>query len=261
MLSPDLNANAPPTSPDFNREIHQRRVAQNTPSSATNNTTAYPDYGPPVDSTLLPAGSRSFSFIGVQAWWLGNTFSGGLLFTIYLLSTSSTWWRLPAFFACLSLFHFLEYYTTARYNIPATRASSFLLFNNGSAYTTAHGLATLEIVLSNFSSKYQLLIANPLIIAVGLILIVIGQTTRSIAMAHAGTNFNHTIARERKVNHILVKDGIYAHLRHPSYFGFFWWALGTQLLVGNKVCLVGYTVVLWRFFARRIYGESGCWVQ
>jgi protein-S-isoprenylcysteine O-methyltransferase len=242
-------------SPDSNRDIHHRRVAQNTNDNASNYN-AYSSSGPPVDSTLLPTGSRSLSFIGLQAWCLGNTFAGGLLLTIYLISNNSPWWRLPAFFTCLALFHFLEYYTTAHYNVPATRASSFLLFSNGSAYTTAHALATLEIVLSNFSSRYQLLIANPLVIAVGLILIIVGQIARSVAMAHAGTNFNHTIARERKESHVLVQDGIYAWLRHPSYFGFFWWALGTQLLVGNKICLLGYTVVLWRFFARRISGES-----
>ncbi|RYF84537.1 MAG: hypothetical protein EOO03_14665, partial [Chitinophagaceae bacterium] len=36
------------------------------------------------------------------------------------------------------------------------------------------------------------------------------------------------------------------------YFGFFWWGVGTQLLLGNTVCFVGYTGVLWYFFSRRI---------
>ena len=50
-------------------------------------------------------------------------------------------------------------------------------------------------------------------------------------------------------------------LRHPSYFGFFWWGIGTQLVCGNTLCLAGYAVVLWRFFSRRIEGEEGLLVR
>lgn len=206
------------------------------------------------ETTLLPKGNRDLSFIGVQAFALGNVFTGGILLAGWLISIGSSWWRLPAFFVCLSLFHFLEFYTTARFNTPAARASSFLLFSNGSAYSTAHALATTEIIISNLLPAYQRLFVHSVVIGFGLVLIVLGQTVRSVAMAHACTNFNHTIAQQRKENHVLVSDGIYAYFRHPSYFGFFWWALGTQLLVGNKICLLGYSVVLWRFFARRIQG-------
>lgn len=90
----------------------------------------------------------------------------------------------------------------------------------------------------------------------GFALIIIGQIFRSLAMATAGTNFNHKVQRKRAIGHQLVTTGIYGVLRHPSYFGFFWWAIGTQLLVGNAVCLAGYAFVLWRFFSRRIQGEE-----
>lgn len=86
----------------------------------------------------------------------------------------------------------------------------------------------------------------------GLVLIVIGQMTRTMAMAQAGTNFSHLVQSKRKEGHVLVTDGVYAWIRHPSYFGFWWWGLGTQLVLGNMMCLVGYTVVLWRFFKHRI---------
>lgn len=83
----------------------------------------------------------------------------------------------------------------------------------------------------------------------------LGQMTRSLAMSQAGSNFNHNVQVERKEGHVLVQHGVYAVLRHPSYFGFFWWGLGTQLVLQNVVCLVGYAVVLWRFFANRIRRE------
>jgi protein-S-isoprenylcysteine O-methyltransferase len=74
-------------------------------------------------------------------------------------------------------------------------------------------------------------------------------------MAEAGTNFNHTPAKIKKEGHVLVTTGVYAWLRHPSYCAFFWWALGTQVLVGNKISFLGYLFVLWNFFKRRIRGE------
>jgi hypothetical protein len=40
--------------------------------------------------------------------------------------------------------------------------------------------------------------------------------------------------------------------RHPSYFGWFWWAVGTQVILANPICLVAYTYVSWRFFDDRI---------
>lgn len=60
----------------------------------------------------------------------------------------------------------------------------------------------------------------------------------------------------KAASHELVTGGVYAYLRHPSYFGFFWWGLGTQLLLGNGICFVGYAVVLWRFFSERIAKEE-----
>ena len=89
----------------------------------------------------------------------------------------------------------------------------------------------------------------------GFLLLVLGQTVRTTAMAHAGQNFNHIVQSRRKEGHVLVTEGVYAYLRHPSYFGFFWWGIGTQMVLGNAACLVGYAVVLWRFFRRRIERE------
>jgi len=42
------------------------------------------------------------------------------------------------------------------------------------------------------------------------------------------------------------------YLRHPSYTGFFYWGIGTQLLLMNPISLIGYAVVLFRFFKERI---------
>ncbi|KAK5174625.1 farnesyl cysteine-carboxyl methyltransferase [Saxophila tyrrhenica] len=210
----------------------------------------------PFDPSLLPHGRRSLSSIALQSFTLGLTLAACTLNTAYLLFARSTLWRLPAFFACLSLFHFLEFWTTARFNAPQARASSFLLWSNGVAYNVAHTLATVEIIASAFIPWYQQSFVNAYTIALGVGLVALGQSVRTLAMAQAGTNFNHTPAKTKEEGHVLVTEGVYRWLRHPSYFGFFWWAFGTQVLVGNKVCVVGYLMTLWMFFWKRIRAEE-----
>ena len=87
---------------------------------------------------------------------------------------------------------------------------------------------------------------------VGVALILAGQLLRSFAMIHASTNFSHALAHTKREDHTLVTTGVYALARHPSYAGFFWWALGTQIFLGNPVATVGFAVLLTRFFAHRI---------
>lgn len=44
---------------------------------------------------------------------------------------------------------------------------------------------------------------------VGVVLMLVGQVARSLAMIHAGTNFSHLVAYRREEGHVLVKSGIY----------------------------------------------------
>ncbi len=80
-------------------------------------------------------------------------------------------------------------------------------------------------------------------------------------MIQAGESFNHIVQHRHNEEHVLVKTGMYSVLRHPSYFGFFWWALGTQLVLGNVLCFFAYFVVLWRFFSVRIRHEEASLVK
>jgi protein-S-isoprenylcysteine O-methyltransferase len=157
---------------------------------------------------------------------------------------------------CLSLFHFLEFWTHAKFNLPNATISAFLLFDNGWPYMLAHTSAMIETtVTSIYFPKWQEKFSHPFVLWPGLVLIVVGQLVRSMAIAKAGTNFNHQIQHKKKDTHELVTDGIYGVLRHPSYFGFFWWAVGTQVALGNPICFCIYVLVLWRFFNRRIHSK------
>jgi protein-S-isoprenylcysteine O-methyltransferase len=72
----------------------------------------------------------------------------------------------------------------------------------------------------------------------------------------AGSNFHHLIRTERDEKHKLVTHGIYAYLRHPGYFGWFWWCIGTQILLSNPICIAAYAFASWRFFSERIPEEE-----
>ena len=54
----------------------------------------------------------------------------------------------------------------------------------------------------------------------------------------------------------MVTTGIYAWSRHPSYFGFFLFSIGGQVILGNIICMFVYIYTLWKFFFDRIEYEE-----
>lgn len=224
-----------------------------------------------VPPDYLPKGRKSLSAIAEHAFAIGIAFGFTLLIAGQLAYNGHYLWRLPFFITVLTTFHFLEFDMTARYNPPDAKVSSFLLFNNGMAYNVAHTTAMVEILVRYWlqSNGYLKFAFAPQILSeimaslpgswaavAGISLVILGQTFRSLAMKQAGTSFNHIVQSNKKEDHILVTTGVYAISRHPAYFGFFWWGLGTQLVLGNSICFLAYSAVLWKFFAHRIMHEE-----
>jgi protein-S-isoprenylcysteine O-methyltransferase len=226
----------------------RRRASSETP----NPTVPHIPYG-----DLLPGRKRSQSGIATRSFLLGISLGVFSLLAVYCIFVRPTrLWRPCFFMAALSLFHFLEFWTHARYNVPNATISTFLLFTNGIAYTAAHTIAMTEtIITSIFFLDWQARFSYPWLQAIGLVLVVVGQVARTQAMITAGTNFHHNVQSKHNEGHVLVTKGIYGILRHPSYFGFFWWAVGTQVVLGNLGSFFFYVLVLWKFFSRRIKGE------
>jgi protein-S-isoprenylcysteine O-methyltransferase len=205
-----------------------------------------------IPRAYWPGGDRSLSDIAIRAFLLGVAGASGFLISALLVYFQSRLWRPCFFVGTLSVFHFLEFWITAEYNTPSAYVSSFLL-TNGSRYRQAHTFAFFETLLTSYLLPgWQARVNPPSIIALGVTMIVVGQTVRSYAMKQAGTNFNHQVQSRKNEGHELVTTGLYAYFRHPSYFGFFWWGLGTQVALGNSISLVGYAGVLWYFFKTRI---------
>lgn len=68
-----------------------------------------------------------------------------------------------------------------------------------------------------------------LVSSLGFLLCVIGEIFRKTAMITGSTNFDHIVQTEKNTKHELVTHGIYSLCRHPSYVGWFYWAIGTQV--------------------------------
>ena len=270
---------------------HSRSNSTALTTSHTAQSTPTFTISPPPDPQRAPFA------LALRASLLSLCLGISLSLLIYLtLIHPSPLWRLPFFSYLLSQFHLLEYHITVLYNPDAATTSAFLL-DNGRAYTIAHLCAFAECFLhwafyppstltpppspnpthpvptplpipsETPQQTYYFLstilhsltqpLSSPLYITLGLALLILGQILRSLAMARAGTNFTHLVASHKRAGHVLVTDGVYKYLRHPSYCGFFWWGVGGQMVLGNTWCLLGYAVVLWRFFRARIEKEEG----
>ncbi|EPS29223.1 hypothetical protein PDE_04172 [Penicillium oxalicum 114-2] len=270
-ISWPLERNAHSTSSEWHPSFPNQRRTSNASDSDTSSASA----APALDRSNLPDGDKSLSGISLRAFVLGITLGGTAVVTILLSTLYPTpFWRVPFFLAALSLFHFLEYYVTARYNTRYASVSAFLLTSNGWAYNVAHGSAVVECIIAHYFWPQPSRVARALtftepmagisvslLLVAGLALVAGGQVVRTMAMAQAASNFNHHVQSQHQEGHVLVKSGLYGYLRHPSYFGFFWWGLGTQLVLGNVVCFVGYTLVLWKFFSSRIKREESFLIQ
>ncbi|XP_014908690.1 protein-S-isoprenylcysteine O-methyltransferase [Poecilia latipinna] len=187
--------------------------------------------------------------VAVRACFLGVTFGCGLI-----ISFSDTTWTHFGWYMCsLSFFHYSEYLVTAVINPRSLSLDSFLL-NHSLEYTLAAVSSWLEFTVEKLTVpelKHLTWVS-----LVGLVMVLCGEGLRKAAMLTAGSNFNHIVQNEKAQSHVLVTSGVYAYFRHPSYVGWFYWSIGTQVMLCNPVCILGYTIASWRFFRERIEEEE-----
>lgn len=156
------------------------------------------------------------------------------------------------FVVLMCIFHLSEFFVTAIFNPSVVDASSFVV-NHSKPYTVAMLVAVAEFwmkfgLFPSVNSSYGLFI--------GIMWVFGGQFIRSTAMITCGESFNHIIQHSKKDTHKLVTSGIYSYLRHPSYTGFFYWSVGTQLILGNCISTILFAGASWYFFHRRIPFEE-----
>ncbi len=194
------------------------------------------------------------SLINLSVYWrsslLTNVFLIGFMLTNQ--QTYATLISLGYYVMCLSFFHLSEFVFTAMYH-EEVNTDSFLL-NHSIEYALAALASWTEFAIECLF--FPSLKLNLYTRFLGLFLVMFGELFRKLAMYTAGKNFNHYIQEKKKTDHILVQTGVYALVRHPSYFGWFFWSIGTQILLANPICTVLYTIATWKFFKSRILYEE-----
>jgi protein-S-isoprenylcysteine O-methyltransferase len=187
--------------------------------------------------------------IAIISHLLGIVFGTGAL--ISLMDSSICY--MGIYMMVLSFFHWSEYVATSIYNPTSLSLSSFLL-DHSREYGIAAVASWIEYGLEYYFCPW--IKSYWVICWLGIILTVCGEGLRKVAMLTASTNFNHHVQIYKHYDHELVTSGVYGFVRHPSYVGWFYWSIGTQLLLCNPFCTVAYALASWSFFNDRIQHEE-----
>ncbi|KAI8839108.1 hypothetical protein BJ741DRAFT_599979 [Chytriomyces cf. hyalinus JEL632] len=208
-----------------------------------------------------------------------------ILTTNNSIVSSQHWRHAGLYLGLLSIFHLLEYLTTAMHR-PDVGMNAFML-NHSREYHIALSFGLIEyfVEAALFPTWKQFGYWN----IVGAVLVLFFQFLRSLAMLTAGANFTHLISFRKERSHVLVTDGIYRYLvlncncnpwlhwasiystcssihprylRHPAYTSFFYYGPCLQLgVLMNPVAFVANVIVLHRFFKNRIEVEESVLVD
>lgn len=187
--------------------------------------------------------------VALKAFGLGAALVASLLVLLWKLDANSAVPRICLYVTMTSIFHMMEFLSTAMFNAEQADDDSFIL--GDSDLHLVYFVSTIETLVTHSYLSY-----NRIALFVGLAVALVGQFCRTLAMYTAGVSFNHYVQKEHSEKHKLVTWGIYRYLRHPSYFGFFWWFVGSQILLQNGVTLVAGAYKLHSFFRLRIEYEE-----
>lgn len=193
---------------------------------------------------------KGFTYeVSVRSAFLGAAFATG----IYLVSFGNGWSVFGFYTMILSMFHFSEFMSVALTNPRTLTIDSFIL-NHSVQYGVAAVASWMEWAVEFYffpEMKTYFWLSS-----IGVVMCVGGELLRKSAMFTAKTNFNHTVQFVKRPDHELVTHGVYGLCRHPSYVGWFYWSIGTQITLLNPLCLAVYALASWSFFRERVFAEE-----
>lgn len=191
--------------------------------------------------------------VALKAFLLGVVLTASLGVMLFIRDSNTLLFRVALYTLLNSIFHLLEFFMTALCNTLEVDDDSFIL--NDIELYIVYIASILEGALKTIDWTYSIKLRTSFLVA-GLSIIILGQICRSLAMYTAGVSFHHYIQKEASDKRPLVHWGIYKYMRHPSYFGYFWWFVGGQIMLQNPVlCVVG-IYKLHQFFKNRISYEE-----
>lgn len=165
----------------------------------------------------------SFLQVAIRALFLGYAFGIGIL---VLISAPPSWQVFGIYMTVLASFHYSEFLAIAWTN-PATLSIDSFILNHSIAYGVAASLSWIEFLIERHYFHGMKMLS--FVSYFGLVLCISGEILRKMAMLTAKHNFNHVVQSEKSDNHELITHGVYNLCRHPSYVGWFYWSIGTQV--------------------------------
>ena len=172
--------------------------------------------------------------------------------------TNSIYYPLYLYFITLCIYHYTEFFSVLLYHFKKLSCEYFLI-DQSLSWIIATFVSFIETILETYYfNKYKKI---KIFFIIGLIMTIIGQIFRIGGIYTGKKNFTHKISYEKKKEHKLVKNGVFTLTRHPSYFGFYLWSIGIEIMCCNPICFIGFTFILFYFFKNRILLEEKLLIQ
>merc|ERR1712065_63787 len=83
-----------------------------------------------------------------------------------------------------------------------------------------------------------------------------GLGLRIAARVTANVGFTHEIQTSKRDNHELTTHGVYSFSRHPGYCGWWFFAVFSQVILCNPICIGLYGMAATKFFQDRVPYEE-----
>jgi len=170
-----------------------------------------------------------------------------------ILFVKTIYYQLYLYFITLCIYHYSEFFSELLFHFKDLQKDAFLIYQNKNWVISTLSSFIEYIIETFFFHKYKDI---KLLFIIGLIMTIIGQYFRIAALFTGKSNFTHKIQMYKRKNHVLVKHGVYSICRHPSYFGFFIWSVGIEVMCVNPLCIIAFTYILFNFFKNRIQVEE-----
>ena len=172
--------------------------------------------------------------------------------------SNSIYYPLYIYFITLCIYHYSEYLSVLIYHFDMISCEYFLIDHSKSWVISTLASFAEMIIGTYFFDKYKKI---KILFFIGLIMTIIGQYFRIAALFTGKTNFTHRIRYNKNDEHELITYGVYSLSRHPSYFGFYIWSVGIEIMCCNPICTIAFIIVLFRFFKHRILIEEELLIQ
>ena len=170
---------------------------------------------------------------------------------VFLVQTN--YYQFFCYLITLCIYHYTEFFSELLFHFQDIQKDAFLIYQN-KRWVLFTSISFIETLFETyFFYEYKNI---KIIFIIGLLMVIIGQYFRIAALFTGKSNFTHKIQLKKRKSHALVKHGIYSICRHPSYFGFYLWSVGIEIMCVNPICIITFSYVLFIFFKERIRFEE-----